>query len=187
MKITIASSQNHLTVNPQGAEALIRFFLSQKCASPELGHPWGEVCLSLVDSATMREVNKDYFRQHINTDVIALSYTPLPGEDALLSADIIVNAELARKEGDRRAAGTYTWDATHELALYIAHACDHLLGDDDGDETGRRRMRRRELRWLKQAYSRNLHLCLCQTVNGEEAFETKEPASTHSHNPEHSA
>ena len=38
----------------------------------------------------------------------------------------------------------------HELALYIAHGCDHLAGEDDTTPAQRQRMRKRELRWLRE-------------------------------------
>ena len=37
------------------------------------------------------------------------------------------------------------------LQRLLAHACDHLSGADDADPHARRRMRRRELRWLQKA------------------------------------
>ena len=40
--------------------------------------------------------------------------------------------------------------ADRELALYLAHGCDHLTGADDATPAGRARMRRRELGWLRE-------------------------------------
>jgi len=46
----------------------------------------------------------------------------------------------------RRAGGP-----DRELALYLAHGCDHLAGADDATPRQRAAMRRRELRWLRAA------------------------------------
>ena len=60
--------------------------------------------------------------------------------------EIIVNAERAWLAGSRRRG----WSPSRELALYIAHGCDHLNDERDTTPAGRRRMRRRELHWLAQ-------------------------------------
>jgi ssRNA-specific RNase YbeY (16S rRNA maturation enzyme) len=70
-----------------------------------------------------------------------------------MCGEIVVNVERAaeagpghwpRTRGDRSAIA-------RELALYIAHGCDHLCGADDASRVDRLRMRRRELRWLRAA------------------------------------
>jgi ssRNA-specific RNase YbeY (16S rRNA maturation enzyme) len=58
---------------------------------------------------------------------------------------VFVNAERARAEGLRRGG------VADELALYIAHGCDHLAGASDRTPAGRARMRRREQAWLAEA------------------------------------
>jgi len=47
--------------------------------------------------------------------------------------------------------GARRGNAADELALYLAHGCDHLSGANDRTLRERRRMRRRELLWLAQA------------------------------------
>lgn len=44
------------------------------------------------------------------------------------------------------------WSADMELALYIAHGCDHLNDSEDSSDAGRLAMRLRELGWLKQLH-----------------------------------
>ncbi len=78
-------------------------------------------------------------------------YAALPGAAARPAAEIVVNVERAMAEGLRQAVRRPAWSPGHELALYVAHGCDHLTGADDNDPAARRRMRRRELRWLRAA------------------------------------
>ena len=42
------------------------------------------------------------------------------------------------------------WSVDKELALYIAHGCDHLTDAEDSSEEGFRSMRSRELAWLDE-------------------------------------
>jgi ssRNA-specific RNase YbeY (16S rRNA maturation enzyme) len=74
------------------------------------------------------------------TDVISQAYRPAPGA-AAWTGDILVNVQ--------RAAQMRSPDA--ELALYVAHGCDHLCGGRDGTPAARARMLRRERAWLRQA------------------------------------
>lgn len=63
------------------------------------------------------------------------------------SAEVFVNVERAVLLGE----SSKKWSASKELALYIAHGCDHLItGEDDAQADERKRMRGRELRWLKE-------------------------------------
>ena len=101
----------------------------------------------MTDDAGITQVNATHLAKHEATDVISFYYEPIPGEDERACAELIVNVERAIEEGDRRKG----WSASRELALYIAHGCDHFSGADDSTTAGRNRMRRRELRWLKDA------------------------------------
>ncbi len=105
---------------------------------------WTEVTLLLVDDAGCAPINAAALGHAGPTDVITLDYAPIPGEPAGATAEIILNTECAWQQGGSRAA------ANRELALYLAHGCDHLCGFDDQTTPERRSMRRREWRWLKQ-------------------------------------
>jgi rRNA maturation RNase YbeY len=103
-----------------------------------------ETTLILVDDAGCVPINAAALGHAGPTDVITLEYEPIPGEPAGATAEIILNVECAWKQGGSRE------EANRELALYLAHACDHLCGFDDQTASDRRAMRRREWRWLKQ-------------------------------------
>lgn len=99
----------------------------------------------LTDDAGIVAANRAVFGRDYVTDVISLAYPPLPGESGA-SGELVINVELAAREGIRRAGGP-----DRELALYVAHGCDHLAGADDATPRQRAAMRRREVRWLDAA------------------------------------
>ena len=116
--------------------------------------PWAALCVILVGDRESREAHQVVFADPAPTDVITLSYAPMPGSgETGLSGELIINAQRAVAEGRRRAGDRRcrVWDPDHELALYLAHGIDHLTGADDHDPADRRRMRARELRWLAAA------------------------------------
>ena len=116
--------------------------------------PWASLCVILVGDRESGEAHQAVFADPAPTDVITLSYAPMPGSgEAGLSGELVVNVQRAIAEGRRRAGDRRcrAWGPAHELALYIAHGIDHLTGADDHDPDERRRMRARELRWLAAA------------------------------------
>jgi len=101
---------------------------------------WDEVAVVLLDDAATARANARVFGRDRPTDVITQAYRPPPGR-AAWTGEILVNAE--------RAAAFPRPSA--ELALYVAHGCDHLCGGRDGSPAARARMLRRERRWLREA------------------------------------
>jgi rRNA maturation RNase YbeY len=103
---------------------------------------WRELTLLLTDDAACARINAAALGRDEPTDVIAIVYPAVPGEPPGDSAEIVLNLERAWRLGRAPPA------AAAELALYLAHGCDHLCGHDDATPAARRRMRRRERRWL---------------------------------------
>lgn len=102
--------------------------------------------VSLLDDEAMRWANKRIFGRDNTTDVITVSYDEMTAGERY-PAELLVNYDLAMYEGRcRQRAG---WNGCFELALYLAHGCDHLAGADDSDPGERRRMLRRERRWVR--------------------------------------
>lgn len=106
---------------------------------------WREIDILIVDDAGIAPINAAAMGHDGPTDVLTLAYEAIPGEPPGATAELVVNAERAWQQGGGRRAG-----ADRELALYLAHACDHLCGHDDQTPFDRRSMRRREWRWLGQ-------------------------------------
>jgi len=111
---------------------------------------WEEISLALTNDSGIHAVNRTFLNHDYPTDVISFSYKPMPGESGAISGEIVVNVELAIR------LGKHFKGAERELALYIAHGCDHLTGADDATGSQRRRMRARELRWVKAAEKQGL-------------------------------
>ena len=125
------------------------------------GVRWGELTLILADDSGVRHINKQCLGRDETTDVLSLRYAPIPGEETQHCAELIINVQRAIESGQKpstptRDSSTVPRGECGELALYIAHGCDHLTGADDGDRRSRSRMRRRELRWLRLANDEGL-------------------------------
>lgn len=103
---------------------------------------WSEVTVLLLDDAQITQVNTQYFHKHRPTDVISFAYPPIHSHQRLFSGDILVNVQRAMEEGMRRG------DPSLELALYLAHGCLHIAGEEDETRAQRARMRRHEKKLL---------------------------------------
>jgi len=110
---------------------------------------WDEISVVIVDDVQSQEINNMHLQHDYPTDVITYTLPPLPGEDTF-SGEIIVNAQYAARQATKR------FPFSRELALYIAHGFDHLSGANDKSEAEYNKMRRRDLRWLKEAQKRAL-------------------------------
>jgi probable rRNA maturation factor len=144
MHVSIINQQSAAKASLPGLRRLTEFCLRK--AAKRTGLDWGEVSVVLVDDEASREVNRAHLGHDYATDVISFNFDPIPGESERgVCGEIVVNVEQAKRLGHRYGG------AARELALYIAHGCDHLSGEDDKTPAQRQRMRRRELRWLKEA------------------------------------
>jgi len=122
-------------------ETLVRLM---ECVGNDKIALWESVTVILVDDYESGDIHEKTFGDPSPTDVITLSYRD--GISGKLSGELIVNVQRAAEEGNRRPA----WGFDKELALYLAHGLDHLTGENDDTPASRRRMRQRELRWLKK-------------------------------------
>jgi rRNA maturation RNase YbeY len=104
---------------------------------------WQELQIHFVDDDGIRSAHTSYFNKDTVTDVISQRYAPMPG-DIGATGEMIINTQQALRASSNRA-----WCWQKELALYVAHAIDHLHGSDDTSTTQRKQMRQRELRWLR--------------------------------------
>lgn len=146
MKITIHNRQKAVRVN-QGTLRTLADFILRSATSLAPERTWDEVLVFLTDSNSIRHVNRLHFKSGAVTDVITLHYEPLPGCDSGWMGEIHLNVERAIEQ----AASMARWSPSQELALYLAHACDHLMDQSDDSAKDARRMRNRELRWLRRA------------------------------------
>lgn len=149
MRASVVTSPGTPAANKVRLRRLLKFLMNK--ATHGAGQCWDEVSLVLTNNSGIREVNCLHLGHDDSTDVISYSFDPLPGQSPRdASGEIYINVELAQRVGTRFGG------ASRELALYIAHGCDHLSGEDDSTPDRRQRMRRRELRWLAEASRLNL-------------------------------
>ena len=143
MRINIENVQRHVALVRRRFIPALRFFMEKAARSGTSGG-WGEVSVVLCDEASIRYYNQRCFGRDESTDVISVRYEPTPGDEGN-RGEIILNLERAVALGPRYGG------ADHELGLYVAHGCDHLVGYDDRTRKERLRMRRRELTWIRDA------------------------------------
>lgn len=151
MKIEIRRIGKGKYVRANTARRLAVFFAEQLSRETP-GVKWETISVVFVGDLQMRELYKRYFGMNDVSDVISFAYRPMPlSKGVQRDGEIIVNVERALKLNDSRLQKIDGWSSDKELALYLAHGFDHLAGYDDSDSAGRRRMRARELRWLRKA------------------------------------
>ena len=145
MRINIRNRQRVCSFDVKALRHLLRELAEMARALDPSTEPWREITLHLLDDAGIAEVNAAIMGHDGPTDVITQRYSSIPGEPPGMCAELFVNVACALREGQRRSG----WCTDHELALYLAHGCDHLTGADDSTPRERARMRRRELAWLR--------------------------------------
>src|SRR5450759_2251519 len=152
MKIFIHNRQTRRRPIACKLAALARFFLDQ-AGLLKSECPWAEVSVVLTDDTGIASVNRIFLDHARATDVITFTLAPMPGGGAGTCGEIYLNVERALEEGARRGGSTAltTGNAADELALYLAHGCDHLTGANDRTVREQRRMRRRELLWIQRS------------------------------------
>ena len=117
-------------------------------SSARIGVPFRAVTVVLQDDAFSAEVHEAINGAKGPTDVITQRYDAMPGEAEGVYGELYVNVDQALRVAPKRRG----WSAAKELLLYVAHGMDHLSGADDLKPADYDRMRRRELRWMKELY-----------------------------------
>ena len=97
-------------------------------------HPMAELCIKVVDEATIAELNQQWMEKEGPTDVLAFPMDELrPGlvneepEEGVLG-DLVLCPEVAERQGETAGHGR---DA--ELELLTVHGILHLLGYDHAE------------------------------------------------------
>ena len=144
MKISVHNRQTRCRPNTRKLAVLARYFMF-RAVRLHPGYPWDKIAVVLTDDAGIAPVNRVFLDHACVTDVITFTLSSMPGGSAGTGGEIYINVERAFAVGARRGG------AADELALYLAHGCDHLMGANDRTVRERRRMRRRELLWIRSA------------------------------------
>jgi probable rRNA maturation factor len=101
----------------------------------------GEISVAVVDDPKMHELNRQYLDHDYPTDVLSFVLDQQPN---WLLGEIIVSADTAME-----CCEDFDWPASHEFGLYVIHGALHLVGYDDKQPEKERRMRQRELHYLR--------------------------------------
>jgi len=125
-------------------KAAAAFFAARSGA--RVGVPFREVTVVLQDDSSSCEAHVAIMGVDGATDVITQGYDAMPGEAPGVYGELYVNGDQAIRVAPKRKG----WSAARELLLYVAHGMDHLSGADDHAPADYARMRRRELKWLKE-------------------------------------
>lgn len=109
-----------------------------------------ELGLVITDDETIRQLNQRYRGQDEATDVLSFalleqSDPPFlhPPDGVLHLGEVILSYPRAAIQAEK-----HRHSLKQELALLVVHGLLHLLGHDDKDTKGRRRMRAEEKRVL---------------------------------------
>jgi len=110
-------------------------------------HPQAELCIKIVDEATIAELNQRWMGKEGATDVLAFPMDELrPGlvdeepEEGVLG-DLVLCPEVAQRQAEEAAAQGQTGYATaDEIELLTVHGILHLLGYDHAEPDEHREM-----------------------------------------------
>jgi probable rRNA maturation factor len=110
-------------------------------------HPQAELCVKLVDEATIAELNKQWMDKDGPTDVLAFPMDELrPGlvneepEEGVLGDLVLCHAVAERQAEQARAAGQAGYSTGDEVDLLTVHGILHLLGYDHAEPEEHREM-----------------------------------------------
>jgi probable rRNA maturation factor len=149
-EIEVVNQQKCLRI----AASRIRRIVRQTLEAENIGD--ATISIALVDNRTIHQLNRQHLNHNYETDVLSFLFATEadlavdagpksgPEGDRYIDGEIVISAEMATQS----AAG-FGWSASQELKLYLVHGLLHLCGYDDGTETERRLMRRRERSILK--------------------------------------
>jgi probable rRNA maturation factor len=136
-------------LNESGAEVdvaelsgLARFVMDRMRVPPQ-----AELCVKLVDEATIAELNKQWMDKDGPTDVLAFPMDELrPGlvneepEEGVLGDLVLCHAVAERQAEQARAAGQAGYSTGDEVDLLTVHGILHLLGYDHAEPEEHREM-----------------------------------------------
>lgn len=150
MIINYRNDQNKVDV-PKEAERLLRKALQAGARVHKLPKET-EVGVTLVDNAEIHELNRMYRQVDRPTDVLSFALdeadepAEVGGPDEHLLGDIVISAEMARKQAEE-----FGHSLERELAYLAIHSLLHLLGYDHKKVADKKLMRAEEERILEKS------------------------------------
>ncbi len=132
-----------IEINNQQAEVAVdsqRLVTAARQILEELGRPYCQLSIAVVDNASIHELNRTYLQHDYATDVLSFL---LEDDQHRLDGEVVVSAEMAATQSRQ-----YGWSAADELLLYVIHGVLHLVGLDDQTDEARAEMRAAEGKFL---------------------------------------
>jgi rRNA maturation RNase YbeY len=117
-----------------------------------------ELGIYLVSAPEMTHFNETFLGHEGSTDVITFDYSE--NAAALLHAEMLICVDEAVRQARQFRT---TWQS--EVARYLIHGLLHLQGCDDARPAGRRAMKLRENRLLREL-ARQFHLAKLSAARG---------------------
>lgn len=102
----------------------------------------GELNIVFLNNTEIRKMNAQFLGKDRVTDVIAF---PLFDEEDDIWGELYIGQERAAEQ-----AVEYNVTYEEELSRLVIHGMLHLLGYEDGDESGKRRMHEKENAYLQK-------------------------------------
>ncbi len=104
-------------------------------------HPQAELCLKLVDEATIAEFNQRYLDTEGPTDVLSFPMDELrPGQEGEPEAEGILGDMLLCPQYAAHQAPRFSRSVDDELHLLTIHGILHLLGYDHAESDDKQKM-----------------------------------------------
>jgi len=101
-------------------------------------HPEAELSVVIGDDGWIQDLNREYRKKEMPTDVLAFPQDLSPAGTAPLLGDVAISAETAARQAEQLGHGF-----EEELALLLTHGILHLTGWTDETPAKRERMMHR--------------------------------------------
>ncbi|MDP6461878.1 MAG: rRNA maturation RNase YbeY [Gemmatimonadota bacterium] len=111
--------------------------------------PGGSVSVSFVSASVMRRTNHEYRGVDSETDVLSFSYLDEPFNHGVLGEIHVCEAVTRRQAAENHCA------TDEEIARVAVHGLLHVLGYEHDTPESRRKMLRRQEKYLKRYLSRS--------------------------------
>ncbi len=141
MSVEVLEESGH-EVDARRIAGLSRFVLDRLRV-----HRQAELCVKIVDEATIAELNEQWMGKEGPTDVLAFPMDELrPGlvdeepEEGVLGDLVLCPQVAARQAEEARAKGQTGYSTTDEVDLLTVHGILHLLGYDHAEPEEHREM-----------------------------------------------
>ena len=142
VEVTITDEQSSISIDGDDVISLVDHVLRDAGTV-------GRVGILFVDDETISGLHLRFLGVDGPTDVITFpmedsgSPSPTPLAANAIDGEIVISTETALRQ-----APLYERDPREETLLYVVHGLLHLLGEDDREEAGARRMALRQGRLL---------------------------------------